>query len=1192
MIKKLIISLLVIGGMHSSKAETFEPYVKDNQYVTPHIKWAKPLSGGAIKTLVIAPINGERDAWELAQRMSLDFDLFQITMSGRSTFGDYGGSFWTRLFYDEQQQKLDKILNENQYDLFILANVSLNCIPPEQLYKILKQITEGKGLVLANQNLGSPLLDKLMKKDLVGDGMELFQPIPYSGFVSGIKLGKIPKDFSPVKTIDETIPYELKGKLKCYQVKKGRYVHLAYPFKSASWGAFAARPSLIPGFPVNIKNIRHSDYYYALTSKACLWATKRIAPVKIVSISTDKPEIDAGTKTKIIVKLKSQINKNFQGKLLTEIRDAVSGFVLWKEQGKIKLRDSEHQIKIAPEINLSSDVFINCRLLNTKGEVADFGSNYLKVKQILPTSISLDKETVNRGEDISGSIETDKKADKIELSYFDSRGRIWEKQTLKPTDGKVTFSLPTSKTRIIIHELQATAFSKGIPVSNCYRAFTVRYPRESYYVDVSDEHWSTYHSIRRYERAYEWGASGLRAHNPRYQDAVASAMAGLDFNPGRPHVPGAKALDPEWVKGLEQIGKSNSEIYKHLNQKIYNTTDDCGPRTGFVPSCFGEFITWLKATYNNDISSLNLEWGTKFKDFSEIKLDFVKGSLKKNRVATWSDYIAYTGDTYINTQLKYRKALRSEDPSVASGCDAVYAGCSLASLYRNLNYIMPYYRSVGVEMARSLNKAPQPVYSGICMGTYGYYSVSETQRRFMPWQILLSGNNSILFWSLLCGFENDLVMDHKQLIGWSMDEISKLKFSGIAKLINNSKRLDNGIAILYSEASQRAEVCGSKFNKVDPSSLAFQEVIEDQGLQYNYVSSDSIIKDKVLEDGKIKLLILAHTQAVSKAEAEAIKNFVKNGGTVWADVEPGIRNGHGRYMQGQGMLGELFGITRTTAPGKAESEKVKLPLTNHEMSLIIDPSVKLNGATAGISINNTPLLISNNYGNGQALLFNFDTQFYGISGRGEVEAGQTVRELSPALTFKPLIKSLLSKAKINTPDLSLNDNPSAGIELIRYRHNSKEFIGVMVKQLKGQKFPVKISLKLDAKYHIHDMKNKKDYGNADSININNANAYDVYLFALNSENESKISLKAPSQINLGQTLSASVENSSKDGVLKFSLIDPDGIILRDYLQTSTTKSCNIPLPYNAKAGNWILEAYDPVSGKKAQQSIAVKGENK
>ena len=76
------------------------------------------------------------------------------------------------------------------------------------------------------------------------------------------------------------------------------------------------------------------------------------------------------------------------------------------------------------------------------------------------------------------------------------------------------------------------------------------------------------------------------------------------------------------------------------------------------------------------------------------------------------------------------------------------------------------------------------------------------------------------------------------------------------------------------------------------------ELIEDQGLQYRFVSYGQLEKGELLKGG-YRVLVLPRSNSLSDAEAQAIRDFAQ-GGIVIADGEPGIFNEHSRRLRNRG----------------------------------------------------------------------------------------------------------------------------------------------------------------------------------------------------------------------------------------------------------------------------------------------------
>ncbi len=253
-----------------------ESYVKDGTYVTPHFEWCNPSEDGPIEALVIAPATGSRDVWDLAQRLPLEHTVFQVN-NNSGKFGSpviFGSSvvkFASWFDYEQRRAELNAILDENLFDLIVLANVCWSSLPMDIIYKISAQAVNGAGVIMVNARFNDPMLEALYTRHPVGDGLELFQPFPFGALEKG---SAWKDDMAPIPMLGKTVPYSIPaGRMMAYQVGKGRF--LTMPFPDTPWGGWAAVPSLIPGFDVNMRNLWQEEYYYALMAKAFRWAAGR-----------------------------------------------------------------------------------------------------------------------------------------------------------------------------------------------------------------------------------------------------------------------------------------------------------------------------------------------------------------------------------------------------------------------------------------------------------------------------------------------------------------------------------------------------------------------------------------------------------------------------------------------------------------------------------------------------------------------------------------------------------------------------------------------------------------------------------------------------------------------------------------------------------------------------------------------------
>jgi hypothetical protein len=92
------------------------------------------------------------------------------------------------------------------------------------------------------------------------------------------------------------------------------------------------------------------------------------------------------------------------------------------------------------------------------------------------------------------------------------------------------------------------------------------------------------------------------------------------------------------------------------------------------------------------------------------------------------------------------------------------------------------------------------------------------------------------------------------------------------------------------------------------------KVLEDLGFQYDFISYLDVEEEMVKLNKKFKVIILPKTVCLSDKEAQALKEFVHDGGILIADYLCGMMDQHGKGRE-KGILDDLFGIVRDETAG-------------------------------------------------------------------------------------------------------------------------------------------------------------------------------------------------------------------------------------------------------------------------------------
>jgi hypothetical protein len=94
----------------------------------------------------------------------------------------------------------------------------------------------------------------------------------------------------------------------------------------------------------------------------------------------------------------------------------------------------------------------------------------------------------------------------------------------------------------------------------------------------------------------------------------------------------------------------------------------------------------------------------------------------------------------------------------------------------------------------------------------------------------------------------------------------------------------------------------------------WRKVLEDLGLQYDFINYLDVEEEMMKLSKQFKVIILPKTVCLSDKEAQALKEFVHDGGILIADYLCGLMDQHGRGRE-RGILDELLGVVRNEPAG-------------------------------------------------------------------------------------------------------------------------------------------------------------------------------------------------------------------------------------------------------------------------------------
>jgi len=646
------------------------------------------------------------------------------------------------------------------------------------------------------------------------------------------------------------------------------------------------------------------------------------------------------------------------------------------------------------------------------------------------------------------------------------------------------------------------------------------------------------------------------------------------------------------------------------NRKDKDDTDLC-----YSPWCKKYFRDYLRKQYGK-IESLNAEYESAYKDFGEVEPVKLAEAAKDRRLwPLWADFRMAMESNYADFFTRLTKTMQSIQPEARTGDDWALGtgfrsldGHDMWKMSRWQKITQPKPHGAINQLWVDFLRGPDSLvgfgaYWGPASGRGAVFS------RYMPWNELFRGCNYFYtYWgdtgATLPAHDLSAYEDLKVLV----QEYRELK-GGIGKMIHEAERDHSGVALLYSMAGihywqlSHSEVTGGRDyyrGGLQQQYRAWTAMLTDAVGPFRFVSYEQLAAGK-LEGQGVKLLVLPWSQALSPEEIEQVKVFVKNGGTVLADIRPGVSDGHCKAYK-TSPLDEVFGVSQKTEDMALGSAWVKIPFGKHAAPahfgrMKTDLSLRLaGGEAAGTAGDSTPALISHSYGKGKAILLNFSLDGYVLAGVYTIP--RTVHAPKILAFVKPLIQSCGVRRPVGfSPDLAgLHCYPSH-LGNLRYLALMQDLPEPLANYAAGIAKPLvtkKTAITLEKPAHVYESRAKRYLGQSDRV-VTYVTPGIGKVLALLPYRLRSLEVKAPSEVKQGDDLPYEITLDATEPpekhVLHIALISPDGKAIRWYTKnlacTGGRYAGELTLALNEKPGAYELSVTDAATGIEGRAGVRI-----
>jgi hypothetical protein len=1210
---------------------------------TPHVTWAKPYAGGRPNVLALVPARCEREAIELAQRF--DFELTCSLLRPATELYYLLGDGFNSLKKDDIDRHLEKALLRN-YDAVIIGG-SWDLINPKSRERILAMARGGAGILfvgaapaelkstlplesVAGMPLG-PWAASPDDADAVAAALP-FAVLPPVSHAAPSALRKVPDG------LDDRAPRALltAGKTVTAAVMpygRGRIVQLATTGPLAIRTARAAESHPFP----------YWEYHYALLGRLLYCAAGKRTAVDLLGVDC-APE-------QVTVRLRNRMEGEVTAHI--RLRDRF-GAIVDERDGQVPLRkDGVTAFSFAPPATVAAGCHIADVIISDASGTLAWGAGAFPERKARIERWTVDKTGYLPGEKmtVTATIKGDLPPNaRLRAELWDGAGRIAAAVESPAVTPDTRLVLPLDRTTTPIVEARAFLTAGGATLDQALREAWVKLPRRrdqlqtffwgypqaantpsnlvgDYYrlfremgmsANWGDKHPDNHAwAFDRLNMPFEVPATGMSWSGIKKEDAAREPDKAVQGSIGDPGIDVSHR-----ARGIDV-----ARTWARRNVLAYGCADenrDPPPDVCFCKICLDAFRKWLRETQYKTLEDLNREWMTAFKTWDDVmpmtQAEAKEAGAKAGSYAPWADQRQFNKWSYAGHARAFTQGVLSVDPQALVGDSGTQT--SIATGARDYSLLAPAYTC----MAAYSHGTQTPEQDGMAPDLIRYpwtgYNKSGPRAKNQTWMNL--GGNNCGFGVFVSGSYIDpdwtLPTDGRDM-QVALHEMNR----GAGQMLVSARRVWDPIYLLHSMPSLHgAYITGC--DELHHNSVAgFTPLAPDLGLALRSVSG-AMIADGYLQTSAARVMFLSHAVALSAAECKALREWVEQGGTLIADMQPGIMTEHCRVLP-KGQLDDLFGVDRRQAQLKGDAASAKAgqkpemwELTPLNAASATDAlfwpcsavetgvrgttalplwTARLPGADELASV-----VFHRQVGKGHAwyLACNFFGQYPAVRGSTAKDPAQI-----PLLArFQGVFERIFAEAGIKPGAAIYLRDAATGKTGLRApyvwtwcKDLGRNRICMLMRDFyihDANPLDQPVTAVFDRKAHIYEALSAKYLGLGDSVELTLTD-YTLRIFSLLPYRVASMALQAPAEAVAGSdvAISATLTTSGADADshwFRVDVIGPDGRARAPYcanLEAPAGKArLRIPLALNDPAGAWRVRVQDVATGVAAEAVITIR----
>ncbi len=642
-----------------------------------------------------------------------------------------------------------------------------------------------------------------------------------------------------------------------------------------------------------------------------------------------------------------------------------------------------------------------------------------------------------------------------------------------------------------------------------------------------------------------------------------------------------QAIQAKLKIGASAVTKYGTMLYM-LGDEMSLTTEggDLPLDICFSSHCLYKFQAVLKKQYGS-IGNLNRVWGSAFKNWAAVKPLTLEQAVKQHRWASWMAHRQFMDSVYADFFKFTSEAIQTVNPGAMVGESGIHDKMSVYGGYdwtKRMKYEKTalFYGTGTLPM--SFADRHKFNFSSWCLG----YAQDLKKEKFDLWQALFRGQNMISCFNISIFVNPDQIPSY---YGRGLTPIIAEVNNGIGAALAVADKQTSPIAIVTSQKSLLISFIQKHLGVIDTYQLyrtgtnMWKDILMKYGYSPYFIDAAQL-NVKTLAKLKCRVIILPMTYVLSEKEADAVRRFVKQGGTVIADAATATWDANGNKLA-KGRLDDLFGIKRhnskltsTSISYKFSGNKISASIIESgltQQGKVIAKQSKGGGSSFFGSISfgsksaNNRITVKS-YGKGKAY-------YFGVLGlKLNYPTGAMPLELLKTAGLKPSIT--ISSGKNILP----SENGT-------FKSGEISYFGVIIDE-KRDKSAKKIIFPI--KGYVYEIRSGNDLGLAQAVALP-AKPDGAKLFAI-VPRVPELDINLTGSCKRGAAAILSIKSNIKGKYpLNITVRNPQGKIVKPLAKNlfAPVKHA-VPFALNDQLGTWEIIIKDVITGKVIVKTVEIK----